>query len=83
MFRITAYGVRKNEIDYFKKLNIFDYELNLITDNLKNQILLLQKALMASYYVPIMMVLNQYYGSYVLGVLSTCLHEQLVMIILT
>ncbi len=35
MFRITAYGVRKNEIDYFKKLNIFDYELNLITDNLK------------------------------------------------
>ena len=35
MFKITAYGVRQNEIDYFKKLNIFDYELNLITDNLK------------------------------------------------
>lgn len=34
MFKITAYGVRENEIDYFYKLNIFDYDLNLISENL-------------------------------------------------
>lgn len=34
MFKITAYGVRENEVDYFHKLNIFDYDLNLINENL-------------------------------------------------
>ncbi|ADG40470.1 MULTISPECIES: NAD(P)-dependent oxidoreductase [Leuconostoc] len=34
MFKITAYGVRENEVAYFRKLNIFNYDLNLIPENL-------------------------------------------------
>lgn len=29
MFKIVAYGVRENEVDYFKKLNKYDYDLQL------------------------------------------------------
>lgn len=32
MFKITAYGVRKNEKEYFEKLNKYNYDLNLIED---------------------------------------------------
>lgn len=34
MFKITAYGVRPIEVEYFKKLNVYDYELNLVADML-------------------------------------------------
>lgn len=30
MFKITAYGVRSNEVAYFNKLNTQHYELNLV-----------------------------------------------------
>ncbi|WP_413628076.1 NAD(P)-dependent oxidoreductase [Fructilactobacillus vespulae] len=30
MFKITAYGVRPTEVDYFNKLNTYDFDLNLI-----------------------------------------------------
>ena len=35
-FKITAYGVRENEIPFFNKLNKYDYELNLVSDNLSH-----------------------------------------------
>ena len=34
MFKIVAYGVRENEVDYFKKLNKYNYELQLESDML-------------------------------------------------
>ncbi|GKQ42417.1 lactate dehydrogenase [Companilactobacillus sp. RD055328] len=37
MFKITAYGVRPNEVDYFKDLNKYDYELNLVEDLLTHE----------------------------------------------
>lgn len=43
MFKITAYGVRKNEVDYFNKLNIYNFELNLVSDNLSTDNVVLAK----------------------------------------
>jgi D-lactate dehydrogenase len=34
--KLTAYGVRQNEIKYFNDLNKYGYELNLIADNLSH-----------------------------------------------
>lgn len=36
-FKIAAYGVRENEIEYFNKLNKYDYELTLLSDNLTHE----------------------------------------------
>lgn len=33
-FKITAYGVRSNEVESFNKLNKYDFELNLLSENL-------------------------------------------------
>lgn len=37
MFKITVYGVRKNEVEYFHKFNIYDYDLNLVADSLTRE----------------------------------------------
>ena len=29
-FKVTCYGVRKNEVEFFHKLNKYGYELNLV-----------------------------------------------------
>lgn len=37
MFKITIFGVRTNEIPYFKSLNKYNYELNLVEDYLTHE----------------------------------------------
>ncbi|CAM2740672.1 NAD(P)-dependent oxidoreductase [Fructilactobacillus fructivorans] len=37
MFKITAYGVRPVEVSYFKDLNKYDYELNLVSEMLDHE----------------------------------------------
>lgn len=37
MFKITAYGVRSNEVAYFNDLNKYDYDLNLVEDLLTHE----------------------------------------------
>lgn len=32
MFKITVYGVRSNEVNYFKRLNKYSYDLNLVSE---------------------------------------------------
>lgn len=36
MFKITVYGVRSNEVNYFKKLNKYNYDLNLVSEFLSH-----------------------------------------------
>ena len=37
MFRVVAYGVRENEVEYFKKLNKYDYDLQLESELLTHE----------------------------------------------
>ena len=37
MFKIVAYGVRENEVEYFKKLNKYDYDLQLESELLTHE----------------------------------------------